>query len=106
MNALINIFAKESGWIARTIASLIVGGIVAVCAKYGFSLSDDDNLKLSGMVTTGVAWIINEYINKRQSEGIAAIQTKMQEVLPSIVVDGHAGTQTVAASSQVSNLAQ
>lgn len=106
MNSIINIFAKESGWIARIIASTIVGGIIGFLAKYGFNVSNEDNIKITGFATAIVLSIINEYISKVQASNISTVQENLKKVIPNVVIDGHAGQQTVEASKQVSTLAQ
>lgn len=94
---ILNIFSKNGGALARWITGIIVATITALIAKFGFEMSAADTAELSSFIGLIVAQAINEYISKKQSNNIKAIQEQVNKIAPEVEQDGHAGIITVSA---------
>lgn len=96
-NFLLSIFATQYGTILRFIVALIVGAIVALCAKIGLVLSDEQVVTLAGIVTAAVSGAIGEFVLKNQGQSIAEIQAKLKDISPAVFIDKWAGPTTIRA---------
>lgn len=96
-NIILSIFATNYGTILRFIVALIVGALVALAAKIGFTLTDEQIVGLAGAVAAIVSGLIGEYVLKSQGKSIEQMQTSLQRVTPAVVVDKWAGPATVRA---------
>jgi len=107
MAFLINVFSKNSGAIARFLAGLIASAVTALAVKwFGYTLTAEENLKLMGLVTSGVTWAIGEWTTFLQNRNIKELQTAMQAIDPSVKADGHVGAVTVAAVERAADALQ
>lgn len=99
---IINVFSKNSGAIARTVAGIVVGAIASLLVKvFGYTLTAEENLKLIGYTTAGVTWLIGEWTTYLQNKNVSVMQDALKAVFPDLPVDSHVGPVTVAAVEQL-----
>ena len=95
---LINLFSKNTGSIARAVAGIVAAGIAALAVKlFGYTLSAEEYLKLTGMVAGGAMWFLGEVVKYIENKNITALQAAVQTIAPEVLTDGHIGPVTVAA---------
>jgi hypothetical protein len=103
---LVNIFSNNTGAIARVVAGAVVAGVTTALIKmFGYTLTEEENLKVAGYVTAGVTWSIGEVTTYLQNQNVAAMQTVLQTAFPAMGVDSHVGAQTVAAVQKIVDVA-
>lgn len=100
-NAIVSAFAQKGGFIARIIASAIVGAITAGLARLGFEMTPADSAELGGFVALIVSGVIGEQVAAIQARNIAAMQTAVSRLAPEVEPDGHAGEITLAAVERI-----
>lgn len=96
-NIILSIFATNYGTILRFIVAGIVGIIVAMLSRVGFTLSDEQLVQLAGATTVIISGLIGEYVLKSQGQSIGQMQASLQKVTPAVLVDKWAGPATVRA---------
>lgn len=98
---LITLITGNIGILVRWIAGVIVAGIIALFAHFGFELDSETTLKIASFAVISVAGALGEIASKINANGVKEIQQALAKVNVEVHKDGHAGEVTIDAAKQV-----